>query len=113
MHLTTDRVGTAVVVRVGESRLTHQITRAFEAAMQKLLDAGEKRLIIDVSRVVYIDSATIGCLMGLYRKTNDLGGAIKLAGVQKRVATMLTMTGAHNFIKLHPDEADAVGSFGD
>jgi hypothetical protein len=28
------------------------------------------------------------------------------------VETMLTMTGAHNFIEMHPDEAGAVKSFG-
>jgi hypothetical protein len=32
--------------------------------------------------------------------------------VQKRVETMLTMTGAHNFLEVHPDEASALASFG-
>ena len=40
------------------------------------------------------------------------GGAIKLAGLQKRVETMLTMTGAQNFLEIHPDEPSAVKSFG-
>jgi hypothetical protein len=40
------------------------------------------------------------------------GGSLKLAGVQKRVETMLTMTGAQNFLEIHPDEASAVKSFG-
>ena len=63
--------------------------------------------------MVYVDSATIGCLMDLYRQAEKLGGAVKLAGVQKRVETMLTMTGAHNFIELHHDESSAVKSFGE
>ena len=37
---------------------------------------------------------------------------LKLAGVQKRVETMLSMTGAHNFLEMHADEAAAVRSFG-
>jgi hypothetical protein len=37
---------------------------------------------------------------------------LKLSGVQKRVETMLTMTGAQNFLELHADEASAVKSFG-
>ena len=40
------------------------------------------------------------------------GGSLKLAGVQKRVETMLTMTGAQNFLEIHPDEASAIKSFG-
>ena len=50
--------------------------------------------------------------MDLYRQINAAGGAVKLSGVQKRVETMLTMTGAQNFIEVHPDEAGAVASFG-
>lgn len=113
MKLSSDRVGKAVVVRVGETRLTYQILSSFADAVAKLLAAGEKRVIIDLSRVVYVDSATIGCLMDLYRQADKLGGAIGLSGVQKRVETMLTMTGAHNFMELHADEASAARSFGE
>jgi hypothetical protein len=55
-------------------------------------------VLLDLSKVTYVDSATIGCLMDLYRQTTAAGG-VKLAGVQKRVETMLTMTGAHNFLE--------------
>ena len=69
-------------------------------------------MLIDLTPVTYVDSATIGCLMDLYRQVNAAGGRLKLSGVQKRVQTMLTMTGAQNFIELHADEATAIRSFG-
>jgi hypothetical protein len=50
--------------------------------------------------------------MDLYRQAVAAGAMVKLSGVQKRVETMLTMTGAQNFLELHPDEASAVRSFG-
>jgi anti-anti-sigma regulatory factor len=49
--------------------------------------------------------------MDLYRQAVAAGGGLRLAGVQKRVETMLTMTGAHNFIQLFADEAAALASF--
>ena len=113
MNFTTDRVGAAVVVRVGESKMTYQALGGFADAVATLLDNGERRLVIDLSRVLYVDSATIGCLMDLYRQADKLGGAVKLAGVQHRVETMLTMTGTHRFIELHPDESSAIDSFGE
>jgi len=61
--------------------------------------------------VTYVDSATIGCLMDLYRQTRTAGGQLKVAGVQKRVETMLNLTGAQNFLDIHPDEASAIRSF--
>jgi hypothetical protein len=50
--------------------------------------------------------------MDLYRQVHSAGGHLKLSGVQKRVETMLTMTGAQNFIEIHADEPTAVKSFG-
>ena len=50
--------------------------------------------------------------MDLYRQVHGAGGHLKLSGVQKRVETMLTLTGAQNFIEIHPDQSTAVKSFG-
>ena len=44
-----------------------------------LLTGGDKKVMIDLSKVTYVDSATIGCLMDLYRQT-DGGGRRAAAG---------------------------------
>ena len=112
MNVTTTHVNDVAVVRVGEARLTYPSLSDFNAAVAALIGAGEKRILVDLSAVTYVDSAAIGCLMDLYRQTDAAGGTLKLAGVQKRVETMLTMTGAHNFLEVHADEAAALQSFG-
>ena len=112
MNLTTDRAQGIAIVRVGESRLMYPLLADFSGAVMSLLAAGDKKVVIDLSKVTYVDSATIGCLMDIYRQTTASGGELRLAGVNKRVETMLTMTGAHNFLKMFPDEAGAIASFG-
>jgi anti-anti-sigma factor len=112
MKLITDLVGDVSVVRVTESRLMYPLLSDFSASVIALINGGTRKLIIDLAPVVYIDSATIGCVMDLYRQAAAAGGTLKLSGVQKRVETMLTMTGAHNFIQLHADEQAALSSFG-
>ena len=112
MNLTTDRTQGVAVVRINEARLMYPLLADFAGAEQRGDRAGERRVLLDMSTVTYVDSATIGCLMDLYRQATAAGGALKLAGVQKRVETMLTMTGAQNFIEVHPDESSAVKSFG-
>jgi anti-sigma B factor antagonist len=112
MNLSTDHAQGVAVVRVGESRLMYPLLSDFSSAVTSLIASGERKLLIDLSSVGYVDSATIGCLMDLYRQAAAAGGTLKLAGVQKRVETMLTMTGAQNFIEVHPDETSAVKSFG-
>jgi len=112
MNLTTEHANGVAVIRVGESRLMYPLLSEFSTAVTDLLAAGERKVVVDLSSVAYVDSATIGCLMDLYRQATVAGGAFKLSGVQKRVETMLTMTGAHNFIEIHADEPGAVRSFG-
>jgi len=112
MNVKTEQVGGVSVVRVGETRLMYPLLADFSSAILGLITQGEKRILIDLSRVTYVDSATIGCFMDMYRQATAAGTALKLSGVQKRVETMLTMTGAQNFLELHADEASAVRSFG-
>ncbi len=112
MNLDTDRSRGIPIVRVKEARLIYPLLSEFSTTVVALIEGGERRVIIDMSTVGYVDSATIGCLMDLYRQAVAAGGALKLAGVQKRVETMLTMTGAQNFIEVHADEQSAVKSFG-
>src|SRR5262252_9222990 len=112
MNVKTDHSGGVSIVRVGETRLMYPILSDFSTAVSGLVEAGKKEILIDMTPVTYVDSATIGCLMDLYRQVHNSGGHLKLSGVQKRVETMLTMTGAQNFIEIHADEPSAVKSFG-
>ena len=112
MNVSTSHQSGVVVMRVDEARLTYPSLSDFAAAVTGLINGGERKILVDLAPVGYVDSATIGCLMDLYRQATAAGGTLKLAGVQKRVETMLTMTGAHNFLEMHPDEASGVKSFG-
>ena len=112
MDLTTDRAQGVAIVRVGETRLMYPLLADFSGAVMSLLTGGDKKVMIDLSKVTYVDSATIGCLMDLYRQTTAAGGELRLAGVNKRVETMLTMTGTQNFLEIHADEPSAMKSFG-
>ena len=112
MNLTTDQTGGVSIVRVGEPRLMYPILGDFSSAVTTLVAGGKRNILIDLAPVTYVDSATIGCLMDLYRQVSSAGGRLKLSSVQKRVENMLTMTGAQNFIEIHADEPSAVKSFG-
>ena len=78
MNVTTTRVGTVMVLRVQEPRLTYPILADFATVAADLITAGEKQIVVDLTPVSYVDSATIGCLMDLYRQADAAGGSLKL-----------------------------------
>ena len=112
MNLSTDRSRGVLIIRVSETKLMYPMLSDFSAAVSAHVAEGESKVVIDMSQVSYVDSASIGCLMDLYRQSTQAGGSLKLAGVHNRVETMLTLTGTQNFIELYADEAAAVSSFG-
>jgi anti-sigma B factor antagonist len=113
MNLVTESTQGVTIVRLSEPKLMYPMLSEFSDAVSDLMTGGQPKVIVDMAKVVYIDSASIGCLMDLYRQALQAGGQLKLAGVQKRVETMLTMTGTLNFIQSHPSESDALSSFGE
>ena len=109
MNLLTDRSQGVVIVRIGEAKLVYPMLSEFSGAVSTLIADGESKVAIDMSRVAYLDSASIGCLMDLYRQSTQVGGGLKRSDIQKRVETMLTMTGTQHFIELHNLAAMADG----
>jgi stage II sporulation protein AA (anti-sigma F factor antagonist) len=112
MQLKIDEIGDVSVVRVLEAKLTYPILAGFFAEVQKRVEAGSRNVLIDLQAVSYIDSASIGCLMDIHRLLQEKAGMLKLAGLQPRVETMISMTGVHKIIALHREEQEALTAFG-
>jgi anti-anti-sigma factor len=112
MQLAVEVRGDVTVVRVQEAKLTYPVLSSFFAEVRQRVDSGARKVLIDLSAVSYIDSASIGCLMDIHRLLQEKAGAVKLAGLQSRVETMISMTGVHKIIALHREEEEALAAFG-
>ena len=99
-------------MRVKEPKLTYPTLSAFFAEVRQLVEGGTRKLVIDLQAVTYVDSASIGCLMDIYRLLRSRAALLKLSGVQPRVETMISMTGVHKLIDIHREEAPALAAFG-
>ena len=105
MQMRVEERGDVHVVHVTEAKLTYPVLSAF------FVEAGAKKVIIELSAVSYIDSASIGCLMDIHRLLQERAGVVRLAGLQPRVETMISMTGVHKIVDIHRDEEDAIAAF--
>ena len=111
MQLAFESKGDVTVVRVQEAKLTYPVLSSFFAEVRQRVEAGARRVLIDLSAVGYLDSASIGCLMDVHRLLQEKGGSLRLAGLQPRVETMISMTGVHKIVPLDHDEEDALAAF--
>jgi anti-sigma B factor antagonist len=111
MQISIEDRGAVKVVRVAEPKLTYPILSSFFTSVQKLVEEGARKILIDLTSVTYIDSASIGCLMDIHRLLREKEGVLKLTGLQSRVETMISMTGVHKIIDIRRDEAAALYAF--
>ena len=57
-----------------------------ENAVKRLIDEGARKLVIDVAKLEYIDSAGIGMLVACNGQMDRVGGRMRVAGAQGTVA---------------------------
>ncbi len=111
MQLAFDEKGDVTIVRVQEAKLTYPVLASFFSEVRQKVEGGARQMVMDLAQVSYLDSASIGCLMDVHRLLQEKGGTLRLAALQPRVETMISMTGVHKLVPLHRDEQDALAAF--
>jgi anti-anti-sigma factor len=111
MQLAFEEKGDVTVVRILEARLTYPVLSSFFSEVRQRVEEGSRKVLIDLARVSYLDSASIGCIMDVHRLLQERSGSLRLSGLQPRVETMISMTGVHKIVALHREEQDALAAF--
>ena len=70
-----------------------------------------KRIVLNLGEVNYIDSGGLGTLVALHTTASNAGGTIKLANLTKRVGDLLQVTKLLTVFDVHNSEYDALESF--
>ena len=73
--------------------------------------AGAMRVVVDLSRVTYIDSGGVGSLVTAYLHTVRRGGQLKVVCPNERVCRILQITHLTSVLEVFETLPDAVGSF--
>ena len=102
--------GVAIVDLSGRITLGPGLT-AFNDAVQELLAAGEKKIVLNLGGVEYSDSSGLGQLVVSLKDVKGEGGQLKLLNVPKRIQDLMRMTRIANLFEMHTDESAAVASF--
>jgi len=76
--------------------------------INKLIEKGDKELILDLDRVPFMDSTGLGVLIAAYTSLQKEDGKLKLVHVDKRIKDLLTITKLLSLFDCYDSEADAV-----
>jgi anti-sigma B factor antagonist len=79
--------------------------------IRDLLGKGEKKLLLNLGDVTYIDSSGIGELVSAFTTVRNQGGELKLLNLTKKVHDLLQITKLYTVFDVKDDEASAVKAF--
>jgi len=92
-------------ITLGEGSVTLRET------VTQLLGKGEKKILLNLGDVNYIDSSGIGELVSAFTTVRKQGGDLKLLNLTKKVHDLLLITKLYTVLEVKDDEAVAVKSF--
>lgn len=76
-----------------------------------LLSKGDKKILLNLGGVTYIDSSGIGELITAFTSVRKQGGDLKLLNLTKKVHDLLQITKLYTVFDIRDDEATAIKAF--
>lgn len=79
--------------------------------INSMVHQGQKKLLLNLEGVPYIDSAGLGEIVRTYTTVSRQGGNLKLVNLTKRITDLLSITKLLTVFETFDSEADALKSF--
>ncbi len=106
------RIGDNIIIlnlegklRLGEDNVE------FKSTIRRLIERGEKYILLNLGDVSYMDSTGLGELVASYVSVTKAGGQIKLLNLTKRVHEVMNVTKLSTVFDVYSTEAEAIKSF--
>ena len=111
MQIEGKKVGGLLIVTPLEKRLDASGAADFKGKIVDWINAGNLRIILDLSQVDFIDSSGLGAIVSCL-KTLGGNGDLIICGVQETVMSLFQLTRMNRVFQIFPTEAEAVKALG-
>ena len=107
MELYYDDVDSEVLVIKADGGLNARTAEGFVEDLEKLVDAGLRKIIVDCSELDYISSFGLGVLVRLHSRLARHGGNVKIASVKGMIVELMRLTKLNKLFEIYPDVSRA------
>jgi anti-sigma B factor antagonist len=95
-----------------EGRVDSSTAPQLEKALQKIIDAGRYRIVVDLSGTDFMSSAGLRVLLSALKQVRRFNrGDLRLAAMSSKVKKAFELAGLTVVFQFHDDSVDAVASF--
>lgn len=111
MNMTEERRGPVLILRIPEPRLDAGAAPALREALLRHIEAGQDRIVVDLSACEFMDSSGLGALVTAAKRVGPRG-TIAVAGAGGAVARLFALTRMDRVFALHPTADAALAALG-
>ena len=111
VKLSTRQIGDVSVVDVAGRITLGKGSSALRDSVREMVGKGQKKILLNLGEVSYIDSSGIGELVSAFTTVTNGGGQLKLLNLTKRVKDLLQITKLYTVFDVHESEVSAIRSF--
>jgi anti-sigma B factor antagonist len=109
--LNTRQIGDVSVVDVAGRITLGEGSSALRDSVREMVSKGQKKILLNLGEVSYIDSSGIGELVSAFTTVTNGGGQLKLLNLTKRVKDLLQITKLYTVFDVHESEVSAIRAF--
>lgn len=111
MKMVEEERGSVVVIRMNGKLLGGPDAESFQKTVKDFVAQGRNNILIDMSKVSWVNSTGLGMLIAGYHTVRSAGGRLKLVGVNQRIEQIFMVTKLHTIFETYEEEAAALASF--
>ena len=97
-----------ITILVIDGMLTIGSEKQFSEVFQGQIEKGVQKIILDMTKVKYIDSLGIGQIAGGFTSLSEINGKLVLARTNEKIRELLRLTGLQNHIKTYDTVEEAI-----
>ncbi len=84
----------------------------FKERMVELIESGKKQIVVDLSKATFIDSTTLGVLVGGVKRLRPAGGSLALVCTDQNITKIFEITGLDRVFPIHATRDEALAAIG-
>ena len=113
MNMTTSvrNVGDVTVVGISGRIVLGDESAALRDLIAELLSKGDRKIVLDLADVNYIDSSGLGALVSSFATVRRQGGELKLVKLSDKVDDLMEVTRLYTVFDIADNEEEAIHSF--
>ena len=80
----------------------------FKERMTEIIEEGKTRMVVDLSQATFIDSTTLGVLVGGVKRLRPAGGSLALVCTDENIVKIFEITGLDRVFPIHASRDEAL-----